>query len=238
MRKIKLHKEKEFKPISPEESKQYMDFNKVIGHKDLYQFEQMRKPLYKKPMFLGFVIVVAVVLLVSIWEEEHPENSKKSEEIPTKIESPPKDSTVSKDTAISSVYTPPSSATIRPINAANNIENNSNANFTNPQEGVISISECSFPGGQNELDKFIKNKLKYPYNAIDRPLTEYVQVELTIDTTGKAIIKKIGQTNQAFEVEIKNLVTQMPKWSPKKINQKSVPSDYSITVPFIYQSHD
>lgn len=237
MRKIKLHKEKDFEAVSPEESKKYMDFNKVMGHKDLYQYQQMKKPIYKKPMFLGFIVVVAVVLLVSIWEEERSENPTKSEDIPTKTDSTSKDSIVSKDTVRSTTYIPTSTATIRPINAENHLENTSNNNLTNPEEGVISISECSYPGGQNELEKFIKNKIKYPYNAIDRPLTEYVQVDLTIDTTGKAIIKKIGQTNQAFVAEIKNLVSQMPKWNPKKINQKPIISEYSITVPFIYNSN-
>jgi hypothetical protein len=238
MRKIKLHKEKDFEPISPEESKKYMDFNKVIGHKNLYQYHQIKKPLYKKPVFLSFIVLIAVVLLVSIWEEEHSENSKKIENTPNKTDNRVTDSVVSKDTIITSAYLPKNTATIRPISAGNHIENNSNTNLTNPQEGAINISDCTFPGGQNELEKFIKSKVKYPYNAIDRPLNEDVQVELLIDSTGKATVKKIGQTNRAFMTEISNLVAQMPKWNPKKINNKPVNSEYSITVPFIYNSGD
>jgi len=158
MRKIKLHKEKDFEAISPEESKKYMDFHKVMGHKDLYQYQQMKKPIYKKPMFLGFIVVVAVVLLVSIWDEEHSDNLKKSEDITTKTDSTFKDTISSKDTAISSSYHPTSTASIRPINAENHIENTSNSNIINSEDGIVSIIECSYPGGQNDLEKFIKNK--------------------------------------------------------------------------------
>lgn len=238
MRKIKLHKEKDFKPISPEESRKYMDFNKVVGYKDLYQYQQIKKPLYKKPMFLGFIVVIAVVLLVSIWEEEHPKNSNKRDELPVTVDSISNDSVQPKDTISQISPTTQNTATIRPIRASNHMENNSTTDQIYPDEGPISVSECSYPGGQSALEKFIKNGTKYPYNAIDHPLNEYVQVDLIIDSTGKATIQKIARTNPAFIVEINKLVSQMPKWNPKKINQQAVRSEYSITVPFIYNAVD
>lgn len=232
MSKIKLHRAKEFKGISENELNSFKNFQKVVDMQKVYSYEAIKKPLYKKPLVLSLMVVILVLLLLVLWEEKKetpqipsPKQDNKSTSLPTSIteSQEPRITPTNRNTGIDSVPTnlPSTNHTVSTPLSIHNTTNN--------------IIECSFPGGEVALEKFISKEIRYPYNAIDRPLTEYVQVFLYIDSTGKASVKKINKTNKAFIAEVYDLVEQMPLWHPKQMNNKKVSSEYPITVPFVYK---
>jgi hypothetical protein len=53
-----------------------MDFNKILQkQQDLNNYKLATKPLYKKPLFLGFIILLGVIVLVLIFDEPSPEEA-------------------------------------------------------------------------------------------------------------------------------------------------------------------
>ncbi len=51
-----------------------MDFNKILQKQnDINNYKLATKPLYKKPLFLGFMILLGVIVLVLIFDEPTPE---------------------------------------------------------------------------------------------------------------------------------------------------------------------
>jgi len=53
-----------------------MDFNKILQQqKDLNNYKLATKPLYKKPLFLGFIVLLSVITLVLIFDEPDPQEA-------------------------------------------------------------------------------------------------------------------------------------------------------------------
>ena len=53
------------------------------------------------------------------------------------------------------------------------------------------IKQPTYPGGVDELNKFITSNLKYPQEAIDNNIQGTVSVDFDIDVFGKIILTKI-----------------------------------------------
>lgn len=69
-----------FKKKSAEPSDEFirskMDFNKILqNQQDINNYKLATKPLYKKPLFLGFVILLGVIVLVLIFDEPSPDEA-------------------------------------------------------------------------------------------------------------------------------------------------------------------
>ncbi len=89
MTKYKFIKDK--KEPSDEQIQRKMNFNRVLQQSQgLKHYKDSTKPLYKKPLFLGFIILLMVLSLVIIIDEK--ENSK-----PIKKSSHSKDSLLHQD---------------------------------------------------------------------------------------------------------------------------------------------
>ena len=53
-----------------------MDFNKILQQQqDINNYKKATKPLYKKKLFLGFMVLLGVICLVLIFDEQSPEES-------------------------------------------------------------------------------------------------------------------------------------------------------------------
>ena len=70
MAKYKFIKDKE--NPSDEEIQSKMNFSKVLQQgQQLHHLKNATRPAYKKPLFLGFMILIGVVCLMFILEENH-----------------------------------------------------------------------------------------------------------------------------------------------------------------------
>jgi hypothetical protein len=61
---------------SDENIRSKMDFNKILKQQqDLNNYKLATKPLYKKPLFLGFMILSGIICLMLIFDEQAPEDA-------------------------------------------------------------------------------------------------------------------------------------------------------------------
>lgn len=94
-----------------------------------------------------------------------------------------------------------------------------------------------FPGGLQELLKFLDKNLKYPPKAKENKIEGKVFVEITVDTNGKILNPKIIKSdNPLFNEEAIRLIKSMPKWIPGK--RKGVPIKQRLTFPISFRLRD
>ena len=105
------------------------------------------------------------------------------------------------------------------------------------KEGVYERAEImpSFPGGQNELQKFVEDNLQYPQQAIDNGTEGKVIGSFDVDEKGKiynpvVVSQKLGN---GLEEEALRIVKAMPQWNPGKMKGKNVKTKF--TLPIDYQ---
>jgi protein TonB len=91
----------------------------------------------------------------------------------------------------------------------------------------------SFPGGESELNKFIKKNLKYPPAALRNGLEGLVVVQFVVNREGEIsdvqVVKKLGG---GTDEEAMRVVKMMPKFAPAKQNGRPVSFRYTLPVRF------
>lgn len=90
-----------------------------------------------------------------------------------------------------------------------------------------------FPGGQEALQKFLAENLKYPEEGLESSSSGTVYVSFEVDTNGKiinpVILRGIGK---AFDDEVLRVIGLMPKWKPGLQRSKPVRVRMSFPVKF------
>ena len=92
--------------------------------------------------------------------------------------------------------------------------------------------QATYPGGTNELIKFLQKNLHTPADIAEDALVQ-VSVQFVVDFDGNLqhfeIIKDGGA---AFNNEVIRVLQMMPKWVPGKKGGTNVPVYYTIPVKF------
>ena len=103
------------------------------------------------------------------------------------------------------------------------------------REGVFIMVDKmpEFPGGKDEMQKFISKEVIYPEEAIAERIDGSVLLLVIIDKSGKVrdIISK-GSPDKILEREAIRVVKLMPNWSPGIQNDIAVDVQVSIPVMF------
>lgn len=87
-----------------------------------------------------------------------------------------------------------------------------------------------FPGGQEALQKFLAENLKYPEEGLKSSSSGTVYVSFVVDTNGKIINPKILRgIGKAFDDEVLRVIGLMPKWKPGL--QRSIPVRVRVNLP-------
>jgi protein TonB len=90
-----------------------------------------------------------------------------------------------------------------------------------------------FPGGIEEMYKFLGDNLKYPQSAIENGITGRVYVQFVVDKNGRiSSIKVIRPLGGGCDEEAIRVVKKMPSWAPGKQNGKSVSVWYTLPINF------
>ncbi len=91
----------------------------------------------------------------------------------------------------------------------------------------------AFPGGESEMNKFIKKNLKYPPAAIRNGLEGLVVVQFVVNKEGEIsdvqVVKKLGG---GTDEEAQRVIKMMPKFNPAKQNGRPVSFRYTLPVRF------
>ena len=90
-----------------------------------------------------------------------------------------------------------------------------------------------FPGGMQELVKWLDNALKYPESAQRSKKQGIVKVSFVVEKDGSiSNVKFLQQTNTILDKEVLRVVKMMPKWKPGTENGKVCRS--VVSIPFVF----
>lgn len=91
-----------------------------------------------------------------------------------------------------------------------------------------------FPGGEEELMKFILGNLHYPSVAKEVGIEGRVIIRFVVSKTGDVTnVEVLRGLDPSCDKEAKRVVQMMPKWIPGKQNGRSVPVYF--TIPIVYR---
>ena len=93
----------------------------------------------------------------------------------------------------------------------------------------------AFPGGDAAMLKFLRNKLNYPAEALDRSLSGKVHVAFVVDPEGHLhdphVVRGLGA---GLDEEALRLVRIMPWWTPGRTHGQ--PVWVSVTLPIVFRA--
>jgi TonB family protein len=94
--------------------------------------------------------------------------------------------------------------------------------------------QATFPGGNMQLQQFIRNNTNYPQNLQDNKITGRVTVSYTIDTDGSIINPVITNNAEVFimDKEALRTIMIMPDWIPAEQDGKPVQAQHTSPVSF------
>lgn len=95
----------------------------------------------------------------------------------------------------------------------------------------------SFPGGKDDLLKFLHDNIRYPQEARKEQLQGIVVVSFVVNKNGSLTkIHTIGQTiGGGLEQEAIRVVKAMPKWIPGRQNGEAEAVPYTLPIRFVLQ---
>ncbi|MCB0787622.1 MAG: energy transducer TonB [Flavobacteriales bacterium] len=103
------------------------------------------------------------------------------------------------------------------------------------EEQIFTIVEemPQFPGGEQELFKYLGKQMKYPQMAADAGISGVVYVTFVVDKDGKVkdskVLRGIGG---GCDEEALRVVNNMPPWKPGKQRGKAVRVQYNLPIRF------
>jgi protein TonB len=108
---------------------------------------------------------------------------------------------------------------------------------TDKDEPVLVVEQQpNFPGGLDELMKFLGRNLRYPKAAQNNEVEGKVYVQFVVNREGKVsqvtVLKGIGYGCDEEAVRVMNL---MPAWTPGKQGGKAVSVRYNLPISFKLQ---
>jgi TonB family protein len=99
------------------------------------------------------------------------------------------------------------------------------------REPIVKLAEPQ--GGRRAYDKYLKNSLQYPQEALDNKIKGRVTIQFTVSTDGSlsdfSVFKGLGY---GCDEEVIRLVKAGPKWSPTTEDNIAVESEVRVRVKF------
>ena len=90
-----------------------------------------------------------------------------------------------------------------------------------------------FPGGMNELMKFLQQEVKYPKEAQEKGLQGRVIVQFIVKKDGSIIEPKVVKpVDPLLDAEAVRVVSAMPKWNPGKQRGQAVNVRFTLPICF------
>lgn len=91
----------------------------------------------------------------------------------------------------------------------------------------------SFPGGEEELLKFIQSNVKYPWSAKEVGQEGTAYIEFIVEKDGSITqVKSLRDIGFGIEEEAMRVVKKMPKWEPGEQRGKKVRVRFTIPIKF------
>lgn len=92
---------------------------------------------------------------------------------------------------------------------------------------------AQFPGGPEEMMKYLAGNIKYPESAVKSKTEGTVYISFLVESDGKVTGAKIMRgVNTELDTEAMRVVTAMPEWTPAYKNRQAVASEYTLPIKF------
>jgi len=94
----------------------------------------------------------------------------------------------------------------------------------------------SFPGGEKELMKYVRDSLRYPVGAEESEMQGRVVVRFVVNKQGEATdVEILRSLHPAYDKEAIRIIESMPRWTSGKHNGEVVNVYYTLPVVFKLQ---
>lgn len=106
---------------------------------------------------------------------------------------------------------------------------------TSDNEKVYQVvgQQPNFPGGKEELFKYLAYNMIYPADAAKNKVEGRVLVTFVIGHDGSiSNVNVVNSVYPSLDKEAIRVVSEMPKWIPGKANGKTVRVKYTIPITF------
>lgn len=102
---------------------------------------------------------------------------------------------------------------------------------------VIFVEEMpSYPGGESERLKFLKDHIEYPKNAAENGIQGTIYFQFIVDSKGNITdVKILRGIGGGCDEEALRVIKMMPPWHPGKQNGRTVRVLYNMAVSFKLQ---
>lgn len=95
---------------------------------------------------------------------------------------------------------------------------------------------ATFPGGQEELMKYLHNNIRYPQQAVELGISGKVYMQFVIHVSGEVSnVKVVRGANLPMDAEAYRVVKAMPDWIPGNVKGKPVNSYFNLPIVFKLQ---
>jgi len=103
-----------------------------------------------------------------------------------------------------------------------------------PEPYVIVQEMPSFPGGKEELMRYIVENVTYPQDAVDNRIQGTVLLRFVVSSTGEVPrVEVTRKVNPLLDEEALRVISGMPRWKPGKQDGNPVPVWFSVPVVFV-----
>lgn len=103
-----------------------------------------------------------------------------------------------------------------------------------PEVFVYVETPPEFPGGQTELNKYLKQNTMYPQMALEMGIQGKVYVEFTVVQDGSiSDVKVLRSIDQSLDREAIRVLRAMPKWRPAESQGRHVKR--TMVLPIIFR---
>jgi len=102
-------------------------------------------------------------------------------------------------------------------------------------EAIVDFPEeqPSFPGGEEAMMNFIRQKIKYPEMAVQMGDQGRVYVQFVVETDGSITqVKTVRGVTPELDREAERVVKSMPNWTPGKQRGRPVRVRYTVPIYF------
>lgn len=107
------------------------------------------------------------------------------------------------------------------------------SNYMEVYEYDYVTDKPSYPGGDSELMKFINQTREYPKGAYERGVQGRVTCSFVVNADGSiSHISVIRGVEPSLNKEAIRVLSQMPGWTPGRLNGHVVPTRVIWSVPF------
>ena len=103
------------------------------------------------------------------------------------------------------------------------------------EDEIVNVPEeiPMFPGGMEELMKFLQKEVKYPKEAQDKGIQGRVVVQFVVNKDGSITDAKVVKSvDPLLDAESLRVVNAMPNWTPGKDKGEAVRTHFTIPVSF------